>query len=221
MPRRHHPLATNEIYHAFNRSVGREEIFVLRRKLKRMLELIDYYRFQQTIRYSIFKLLSEKRKQDYLSVIHRKQPLVEIYSFALMPNHYHLLLKQLEERGIFTFLSNIQNGFAKYFNLRNDRHGTLFSNAFKAKRVETEDEFIHISRYIHLNPVTAFLIEFAELSRYPWTSFSSYSGKSKSAFISHELILDLIGSKERHEQFVKDQVDYQRTLSRVRHLLLE
>lgn len=221
MPRRNHVLATNEIYHVFNRSVGKEEILTLNSTLRRILALIDYYRYPQTIRFSRFKTLSEKQRQQYLMQVYNRQPLVEILTFSLMPNHYHFLLRQLQEQGIYTFISNIQNAFAKYFNVKYNRHGTLFQNAFKAKRVETEEELIHISRYVHLNPVTAFLIEIDQLASYPWTSYATYTRKHSYPFVTTDTLLSLFPSAEDYWKFVEDQVDYQRELSLIKNLIIE
>ena len=123
-------LATDEIYHIFNRSIANEEIFHYKRRLNRILELIDYYRFPQNIRYSKFKNLPDVQKEEYLKMTGEGTPLVEIYTYALMPNHYHFLLKQLQDKGILRFISNLQNSFAKYYNLKNNRPGSLFQKSF-------------------------------------------------------------------------------------------
>lgn len=221
MPRRNPVLANQEIYHVFNRAVGNEEILLLKRELNRAIELIDYYRFPQKLRYSKYRTLPEDLKREYLLNTRKGLPLVEIYSSVFMPIHYHLLLKQLQDNGIYLFVSNFQNSFAKYFNLRNKRYGALFQNAFKAKRVETEEEFIHLSRYIHLNPVTSFLIDFDQLSTYPWCSFSWYLDESKNQYINTQMLMGLFKSKGKYLKFVADQVDYQRKLSLIKRLILE
>lgn len=221
MPRRNPVLANQEIYHVFNRAVGNEEILLLKRELNRAIELIDYYRFPQKLRYSKYKTLPGELQKQYRQKFKKSKPLVEIYSSVFMPNHYHLLLKQLQNNGIYLFVSNFQNSFAKYFNLRNKRNGTLFQNAFKAKRVETEEEFIHLSRYIHLNPVTSFLIKFDQLSSYPWCSFSWYMDESKNQFINTQVVISLFKSKGKYQKFVADQADYQRKLSLIKKLIPE
>lgn len=214
-------IATGEIYHIFNRSVGGEILFPSKRETNRALELLNYYRFPQDMRYSKFKLLSLKKQKDYLVTLHNKRPLVEIYSYALMPNHHHFLMKQLQDYGIRTFISNFQNSFAKYFNTKNDRHGSLFQNPFKGKWVGTDEEFLHVSRYIHLNPVTSFLVEFKNLLSDMRTSFPYYATERVEEMIDTEPILGIIGSKEKYIEFVADQVDYQRTLHMIKQLVME
>lgn len=221
MPQRAVVFANNEIYHVFNRSIAREDIFSSKVNLRKILEIVDYYRLPQWLRLSKFKTLPDSLKEGYLSEIRNKTPLVEIYAFAFMPNHYHFLIKQLQDKGIPKFFSNLQNSFAKVFNLKNDRNGALFQNAFKAKRIETNEQFIHVSRYIHLNPVTAYLIEFDKLVDYMWTSFEAYVLEKDIGFLNKEFLLKMFGSKEKYIKFVSDQVDYQRKLALIKSLTLE
>lgn len=221
MPRRNVVLANGEIYHVFNRSIAKENIFSSQGNLRKAIEIMEYYRFPQRLRLSKFKALSSEQKSEYLRVLENTMPLVEIYSFALMPNHYHFLLKQLEDRGILRFTSNFQNSFAKVFNLKNERDGALFQNSFKAKRVESEEQFVHTSRYIHLNPVTSYLIEFKDLAGYPWTSFPIYAGGNNNSFINTELLLNMFGTKENFIQFVADQAGYQREFALIKDLIIE
>lgn len=221
MPRRNVVLADGEIYHVFNRSIAKEDIFSSRGNLTKALEIIEFYRFSQKLRLSKFKTLPHISKNEYLRAVENTTPLIEIYSFALMPNHYHFLIKQLQDRGILRFISNFQNSFAKVFNLKNERDGALFQNSFKAKRVESEEQFVHTSRYIHLNPVTSYLIEFKDLVNYPWTSFPIYVNGNNNSFIKTEFLLSALGSKEKYIQFVADQVGYQRELALIKDLIIE
>lgn len=221
MPKRRVILATNEIYHIFNRTIAKELIFTSLRNSKRALETIDFYRFPQEMRFSKFKDLPKEIREDYLHDLKKKKPLVEIYAFALMPNHYHFLLKQTQEKGIVQFASNFQNSFAKYFNIKNDRNGALFQNSFNGVRIENDEQFVHVSRYIHLNPVTSYIIEFKNLSSYPWTSFKEYAGTGENEIVKTDFLLKMFSSKNSYVKFVADQVDYQRSLTQLKDLVLE
>jgi putative transposase len=221
MPSRTQVLAIEETYHIFNRSVGKEDIFSTKANLYHALGIIEYYRFPQEIRLSKLKSLPKDLKEGYLNSLKNKTPLVEIYSYAFMPNHYHLLVKQLQEDGILKFVSNFQNSFAKFFNLKNDRKGTLFQNSFKAKRIVSEEEFVHVSRYIHLNPVTSYLIKLDKLRDYPWTSFPLFINETAKSFINLGPIQKIFITKEKYFEFVSDQVSYQRELKLNNQLFLE
>ena len=138
-----------------------------------------------------------------------------------MPNHYHLILKQLTDNGVKTYISNFQNSYARFYNVKYDRLGTVFLSPFKAKYISTDNELLHISRYIHLNPVTAYIIEFPKLISYPYNSFREYLSPNKFNLINTDLILNLSGSKEKYKLFVENRANYQRELKRIEHLILE
>ncbi len=214
-------VVTDQIYHVFNRTVGNEPLFPSKREFNRFLELVAYYRFPQRFKYSKYKKLSVEQKNDYLEEFSKLKPLIEIYAFALMPNHYHFLLKQNQDNGIKTFISNIQNGFAKYINTKFDRHGGLFQNTFKRKWIGTDEELLHVSRYIHLNPVTAYIVNFNYLLSDVATSFRNYVNEDRNGFINIDVILSLIGGSKKYKKFVEDQVSYQRELDKIKHLIIE
>ncbi|MCX6704612.1 MAG: transposase [Candidatus Woesebacteria bacterium] len=216
-------FANNEIYHILNRSIAKEDIFIKENHLNRILNLIDFYRFPQSIKFSEFKKLSLEAKQLYIDSHKENSPLVEIYGFSIMPNHFHLLSKQLSDNGIFKFTSNIQNGYAKYFNKIMDRDGSLFKRPFRAKHIDNDDTFIHVLRYIHLNPVTAYLIEFKDLSNFQWNSFSHYlyQNKSTKSFVNTSFAIEMLGNVEKLIKFTADQEDHQKRLSYIKNISLE
>src|SRR4030042_4242156 len=116
MPKRQLVFVNESIYHVFNRSIGKEPIFINKRENQRALALLDYYRYPQTIKFSTFTSLSRDDQAEYLLRLARtSMPLVKIYCFVLMPNHFHLIVKQKVDKGISRFLANFQNSFAKYF----------------------------------------------------------------------------------------------------------
>src|SRR3990170_7887356 len=130
MPQRNVVLAANEVYHVFNRSIAKAPLFSTKWNLNKVLEIAEFYMYPQVLRLSKLRLLPPDAKKEYIAVYRKKKPLVEIYSFAFMPNHYHFLLKQFSDNGISRFISNVQNSFAKIYNLKNDRNGALFQNSF-------------------------------------------------------------------------------------------
>lgn len=139
-----------------------------------------------------------------------------------MPNHVHFLIKEIKENGITTFMRKFQNSYAKYFNIKTKRNGSLFQSMFKAVRILTEEQLLHVNRYIHLNPVTALMLKnIEELSDYPWSSYPDYLEKRSLGIISTEEVFSFFKSKDKFVKFTKDQIDYQRKLDKIKHLLLE
>lgn len=223
MPYRKPPFATNEIYHTISRGVAKKPIFTSERDYQRALRLIDFYRYNHPpLRFSHFNRLAKKEKGDFLNSLKRNNPpIVDILAFCLMPNHIHFLLKQLKERGVPIFISNFQNSYARYFNTKYKRIGPLFQPMFKAIRIETEEQLLHVSRYIHLNPPTSYLLEIKDLKNYPWSSFTEYLGIKPFQFTNPNLILGHFKTREAYRKFVFDQANYQRELATIKHLILE
>lgn len=224
MPRRLTRFTTGEIYHIYNKSVGGTTIFNNTYSYQRMLNLIDYYRFADPpLRFSHYKRLSQESKKKFMKKLYDYSRLIDIYSYCLMPNHFHFLLKQLIDGGIPTYLRNVQNAYAKYFNTKFDRSGSLFKLMFRGVRIENDNQLVHVLRYIHLNPLTGYLIsDKKDLYDYKWCSFSSYTGRTTRNFLGKEFMLKMFDRrKETLIQFTLNQVDYQRRLSRIKHLILD
>jgi len=214
-------LVTGETFHVLNRAIGGEGIFTTNKEINRFVDLFDYYRFPQTISYSTFKKTPIKKKEIYEKKYLKKEPIVSINAYALMPNHFHFLLKQKHDGGILKFTSNIQNGFAKYYNLKNKRNGSLFQKPFKSIRIENNDILLHVSRYIHLSPITSYIVNKDNYEIYPWTSLMEYLNERESDYICTKSILGLIGGREKYKKFVLSQVDYQRELKAIKGYTLE
>lgn len=216
-------FANDEIYHVFNRGIDKRPTFTNKTELNRAMLTLDLYRFSELpIRLSkILTLPLDERTQIIDNIRKESNKLVEIICFCLMPNHFHFLLRQKIENGISIFAANFTNSYTKYFNAKQERVGPLFQGLFKAVHIDSDEQLMHVSRYIHLNPVSSFLIEADELESYQWSSYPEYMDKSPNNIISKEIILDMFGSKEKYRQFVLDQVDYARELEQIKHLILE
>lgn len=222
MPRRLTPLVTDEIYHVFNRGIDRRPTFLTVTEYRRAIALINYYHYAEIPgRYSDFIVLSTEIQEQILKKLAQENKLlVEILSYCLMPNHFHLLLKQNVDKGISQFMANWQNSYTRYHNLRHERTGPLFVDQFKAVRIETEEQLLHVSRYIHLNPFSGSIIKsLPELANYPWSSLNQFL-KFKTGLCSTSMILGNF-SKKSFAKFIFNQADYQQKLEAIKHLLQE
>jgi putative transposase len=149
-------------------------------------------------------------------------PLVQIIAYCLLPNHFHLLLKQQKENGISKYMANLTNSYARYFNPKHKRRGPLFEGRFKAVRIETDQQLLHVNRYIHLNPYSSFLTKTVEqLFSYPYSSLPQYLKNGNSDSLEKEIILDFFKTPSSYKEFLKDQADYQRQLDIIKHLTLD
>lgn len=222
MPNSRSPLVTGEYYHVFNRGIAHQPTFLSSRDYRQAILTLDYYHYNSPpVRLSRLKLLSHEQQSEILSgLVHTNQTQVEIVTFAFMPNHFHFLLRQVCENGITTFMSKLTNSYTKYLNTRLERTGPIFQGVFKSVHIETDEQLIHVSRYIHLNPVASYIIKADELFSYAYTSLPHYFENNLS-FIKKEIILEHFPSKEHYRTFLLDQIDYARTLEQIKHLTLE
>lgn len=224
MPYRKVVFASNEIYHILNRGVAQAPIFLSSIDYRRFLQLFDFYRYEDPhLSFSHYNRLSIEEKEKFMEKQKSKNLfLAEILAYCLMPNHFHFLLKQTGNKGIPTMLANCQNGYAKYFNIKHKRVGPLFQSMFKAIRIENDEQFLHVSRYIHLNPSTSYLVEIKDLASYPWSSYQHFINTNPNISLCKlEPVLSLGGGKEKYKKFVLSQADYQRKLNVIKHLILE
>lgn len=220
MTKRRVILASDEYYHVYNRSIGKEDILVNKHDQTRFYNLVQYYRFHVLDSYSHISRLPFETQNTLLAVHYSQLPLIKILAYAVMPNHYHFIVQQLVEGGIKSFISNLQNSYAKYYNVKHERHGGLFCNSFKAKHIETQDELLHIIRYAEINAITGFLIDFKDLENYPHSSYSKrYKGIE--TFIDNEFIYETFKDKVSYKSFIENQVDYQRRLKEISRLLID
>lgn len=216
-------FANNEIYHIFNRSLDQQPIFTLKRNCQRALLTLDFYRFKNPpLRLSKALLLEkEARKKFFNNLKLNGEKLVEIISYCLMPNHFHFLLKQRLDNGIAKFVGNFTNSYTRYLNTKSKRVGPFFQGIFKAVRIENEEQLIHVSRYIHLNPVTSFVVKEDSLELYPYSSLLEFLGLSHEEICDKEVVLNFFSSKKKYQTFIYDQIDYAKKLEMIKHLTLE
>ena len=223
MPGRLTPLVNDQIYHVFNRGINHQPTFLNKYDYKRGVLTTNYYRFSNLpIKLSRLLTLSNEDRTRILDNLKKENDkLVEILAFCLMPNHFHFLLRQIKDKGISKFMGNLQNSYTRYFNTKNERDGSLFLDQFKAVLIRTEEQLIHVSRYIHLNPYTSYVVrDLDSLFKYPWSSLPEYL-KGKPEICKLETIMSFFKTPKAYQDFIKDQADYQRELHKIQHLALE
>ncbi len=116
-----------------------------------------------------------------------------------------------------TFLSKITNSYTKYFNTKYQRGGPLFVG-FKASMIESDEQLLHVCRYIHLNPLIEHVVR--DLKKFPYSSYLEFLGE-KSGFCIKEEVLRHFTSLQAYETFVLDSQDYQKSIKQMERLKLE
>lgn len=216
-------FANGEIYHVYNRGVERRPVFMDKKEHQRAVDLLNYYRFANLpMRYSqLLSLPPQAQKAVWQRL--RKEGIYEvnIFAYCLMPNHFHLILKQTNDGGISRFLANVSNSYTKYFNTKHRRVGSLFQGPFKAVHVETDEQFLHLTRYVHLNPVASFLIKLDDLESYSWSSFSEYMGENQTSICDTAWIQAHFATVQSYRKYVYDQAGYAQELEKIKHLSID
>lgn len=223
MPIRKTPLVSTEVYHVFNRGVNYQPIFNSKWDYGRAVEVLKFYlAANPPIRYSKFLLLPKKERELILANLQKQPKLVDLICFCLMPNHFHLLLRQNQYNGISSFVRNFQISYTRYYNVKRKRIGPLLQGQFKAVRIENEEQLLHVSRYIHLNPFSSFVVkDLKGIEVYPWSSYPEYMGGNVAEICQKSLIFSIIKGPEKYKEFVLNQADYQRKLEQIKHLTFE
>jgi putative transposase len=212
MPGRSLTFTNNEYYHVFNRGSDKRIIFTQSRDFHRFMQTFKYYQYvSNKVRFSLFT--KSKLKTGLGEKLY-----VEVICYSLMPNHFHFILRQVEEGGISKFLSQLSNSYTKYFNTKTSRTGPLLQGVFKAVRIETDEQLLHVSRYIHLNPVVSNLVQIPE--EYPYSSYNEFL-QNTNEWCMPKAIMDFFGTENAYKKFVEDQIDYGKTLEAIKHQLLD
>jgi len=188
------------IYHVYNRSVEKREIFVDDQDRFRFIhDLFEFNDEAPAVNFYYKRPLIQSYEAKPRKIEQQKRKLlVEILAFVVMPNHFHLLLRQIKENGISNFMHKLGTGYTMYFNQKYERAGSLFQGTYKAVLVNQEAHFIHLPYYIHLNPLDLKFPEWRDreiknykqamkfLENYRWSSFLDYIGKKNFPSVTRE-----------------------------------
>lgn len=198
----------NGFYHIYNRGVEKRDIF---------LDDQDYRVFLHLLKYYLSPPLDTNKWQHPLTSLTGFDPVrirqiqtlnkeIELLAYCLMPNHFHLLIKQLTIDGITKLLRKMLITYSMYFNRRYKRVGHLFQGVYKAVLIENDSYLLHLSRYIHLNPHE--LIGSNPVN-YPYSSYQYYLGNKTADWIKPKFILDYF-LQEKNILLPKTVNNYQR-----------
>lgn len=224
MPGRVDVFENTCIYHVFNRTIDKKRIFLSSSFIQYFLESIYFYRSTFYNRsFSNFRYTSFSKREELVKMLDDKNYFqIDILSYCIMPTHYHLLLSQCKEKGIQHFMMTLINSFTRYYNLKQNRIGPIFLPRFQSRRIITEEQLIHVSRYQHLNPYSSGLISsLQQLEHYPWSSYQNYISQKESKIVNTQQILDYFqNDKKKYQKFVEDQADYQKLLEEYKYIKL-
>jgi len=236
-------FVNGEIYHVFNRGVEKRIIFQ---------QISDYFRFifclYELNDKNLIKMrdrIKQRKERKHTgctraSFSKKRKPLVEVIAFCLMPNHYHLVLRQVTDNGISLFMKKLGDSYVGYFNEKYSRKGmgSLFQNRFKAIHVETTEQFQSLICYVFTNPVGLLEKAWKEegvknsqkaikyIESYKWSSYPDCIGKKNFPSVTkREFLFEVFGSSGNIKKSVEDWILYKaklnEELAKIRNLILE
>jgi len=193
-----------DYYHLVNRGVDKRDVFMEDGDYIRFIH--DMYAFNDTQSAPNYAVKARKgeRKRDLL---------VRIHAYALMPNHYHILVSPIKEGALSLFMRKLNMGYAKYFNEKYERTGVLWQGTFRKILIERDAHFRYIPYYIHLNPLDLTHPQWrsgtlshhtnalAALKEYRWSSYLDYNGmKNFPSLIYTSELRAILGSKKKQDK---------------------
>ena len=215
-------FSPGEYYHVFNRGVEKRPIFNEKRDYIRALSTIFYYiHALPPVKYSKYLRTPRDQRSELNETLNKSPRDITILAYCLMPNHLHFLLRQETENGVPRFMSKFSNSYTKYFNTKHTRIGPLFQGTFKAVIVESEEQLIHLSRYIHINPIVSSLIKKTDLINYPWSSMHEYITPTANNLTDPSIINSIFHSTSKYLEFCQNHLAYAEELERIKHLTID
>jgi putative transposase len=186
-------------YHVYSRGASKQTIFI---------EPSDYLYFTKLFA----RYLSKEPKKDKVGIGYpHYRGKVELVAYCLMQNHFHLLLYQVEQGSVSSFMKSLMSSYCRYFNLKYKRSGSIYESRHKASLINADDYLLHISRYIHLNP--------RYWRFYAYSSLGYYLSNREEEWLTKQKLSQLFQDKKSYEDFLRDYEDYKVMLAEIKHEL--
>jgi len=234
-------FVNEEIYHIVMRAIDGINLFCDKQDYLRMIhdlfEFNDVNPILSTFRSVCYRGKFNTTQQGRVAFLNKsgrkRKLLVEILAFCLMPNHVHLLVRQLRVNGISRFMQKF-GGYASYYNKKHRRRGHLFQDKFKAVHIKDNEQLQTVFVYIHTNPVAIIFPGWKEkgikdfkkarnyIESYRWSSYSDYLGeKNFPSITSREFLKKVMGKPKDCRKFVNDWLRYKQELADFDEVVIE
>lgn len=222
----------NGIYHIYNRGYDKRDIYLDGKDYLRFVVSLYWFNNQNKI------IIDDLSKEDIefaiasgstagninnLYNVKNRVPIVEILGFTLMPNHYHLILKEIVPGGISLFMRKLSNGYTGYFNEKYGRKGVggIFQGRYQSVRIKDDRQLVAIFNYVHTNPIELVepkwkdlivkdknkALKFLEV--YKWSSYHDYVGNLRFPNVTdRDFYNDLLGGPKQRRRLIKDWIEF-------------
>ena len=209
---RDYVFAPEEYYHIYNRGVEKRKIFLNKKDYERFLFLLFICNNSSSVEIRNYGGLTSVEKFK----LKRETTLVDIGAYCLMPNHFHLLLKEKTEGGISLFMQKLMTAYTMYFNKVYKRSGVLFQGSFKARHIEEDKYLEYLYAYIHLKPIKLIEPNWKEkivknnekvkefLSSYIYSSYLDFTGidRAEGSILNNSVFPDYFQNEVSFKEFV-------------------
>lgn len=210
-------FSIGEYYHIYNRGVEKRNVFSDASDWERMLKLLYVSNATKPF---VYRDIQDKAFEK----IDRGEQFVAIGAYCLMPNHFHILVKEIEENGLSRFMEKLSTSYAMYFNKKYKRSGVLFQGTFKAEHVDNDEYLKYLFAYIHLNPVKLIDPKWKEngikdrvgakkyLKDYRYSSYVDHLGEQReeSAILAPEEFPGYFEGKNEFQEYIEDWLTYRK-----------
>ena len=198
-----------EYYHIFNRGINKNDIFYNDLDRLRFLFLITH--LQSAVSFKNIsreiKLLVQSRAlhscvdKEIIAEI-CKERFIELVAFALMPNHFHLLIREVQENGIPQYMHKILTAYSKYINIKHEKDGHVLQGPYRIVHVDNNEQLTYLSAYIHRNPRDLQAWTNKEIS-YPWSSYQDFARENRwEELLNPSIVLNQFTTKKSYREFV-------------------
>jgi len=205
----------NGVYHIYNRGVEKRKIFQDKQDYAVFCSYLKVYLSPKNIDEISRQLAnpklsrSEKTRLINMARLNNFSNEIVLIAYCLMPNHFHLLVKQKSRDTIDKFMNSLGTRYTMYFNRKYDRVGKLYEGTYKAVLVTTDEQLLHLTRYIHKNPTKLSSAQGDPLYSQP-SSLAEYLGLKKTPWVDPKEVLAFFSKtnpKLSYKNFLKSEED--------------
>lgn len=199
-------------YHIYNRGVEKRLIFLDKQDYGVFLSYLKEYLLPKDekglsqILADVNVAWTEKEKALKLLRLNNFSNEIALFAYCLMPNHFHFLLKQSKANSIDKLMNSLGTRYTMYFNRKYKRVGGLYQDVYKAVLVQTDEQLIHLSCYIHKQSLSP---QGDALQNQP-SSYPEYIGLRKTEWVQPYEILSFFqktSPEKSYENFVLERED--------------
>lgn len=218
-------FSEGEFYHIYSRGIEKRKIFLSDKNYKRFVFLLYTANSTEPVHLSNYQ-------GNSLMDIPRGEPIVDIGAWCLMPNHFHLILRERTENGISIFMKKLLTGYSMYFNVKEQRKGKLFEGKFHARHLDYDQYLKYQFTYVHLNPISLVDSGWRRkkiinknkaknfLNNYEYSSYLDYSGveRPEKIILNNDVFPEYFETTHDFNEMVEEWINFKNTEDNIKEI---